>query len=186
MTVCTPNRRQLAVFDFETSNSLVFARILPPANQLIGVKYSETLLIPLLLMKRPPLPAELRTQSTHRSLPLRRAQNYKLRKSRGPQLNPEGFQTQTLKHCEAFGCLGLGSCKTLLLNQILEVLSCLVPLAYELEFGKSVQQVAKICFITAEPCRAGIRIEKDWGSKWLLVITDGKWSLWRVIINSKK
>lgn len=68
----------------------------------------------------------------------------------------------------------------------MQVLSCLVSLVYELEFGKSVQQVAKICFITAEPCRAVILMEKDFGSKWLLVITDGKWSLWHVIINSKK
>lgn len=120
-TVCIPNRRQLAVSDFETSNSLVFARILPQANQLIGVKYSETLHIPLLLMKRPLPPARLRTQSTHRPLPLRRAQNYNLRKSRGLQPNPGGFQARTLKHCKAFGCLGLGNCKTLLLNQILEV-----------------------------------------------------------------
>ena len=85
-TVCIPSRRQLAVFDFETSNSLVFARILSQANQLIGVKYSETLHIPLLLMKRPQPAAGLHTQSTHRSLPLRHAQSYKLRKSRRLQL----------------------------------------------------------------------------------------------------
>lgn len=90
-TLCIPNRRQLAVFDFETSNSLMFARILPQANQLIGFKYSETLHTPLLLMKRPLPPAGLHTQSTHGSLPLQRAQNYKLRKS-----NPEVFQTQAL------------------------------------------------------------------------------------------
>lgn len=45
------------------SNSLVFARILPQANQLIGVKYSEATHIPLLLMKRPPPPG-----STHSPL----------------------------------------------------------------------------------------------------------------------
>lgn len=50
----------------------------------------------------------------------------------------------------------------------------MVPLAYELEFGKRAQLVAKICFVTAEPCRAGIHMEKDFGSKGLLVITDGK------------
>jgi len=82
--------------------------------------------------------------------------------------------------------MGLGNCNTLLLNQILEVLSGSVPLAYEMEFGKSVQQAAEICFITAEPCRAGIRMEKDLGSKWLLAITDIKQSLWHVIINNKK
>lgn len=108
--------------------------ILPQANWLIGVKYSQTLHIPLLLMKRPPPPGRLHTESTHCSLLLWHAQNNKLRKPRGLQVNPEGFQTQMFKYCEASGYRGLGNCKSLLQNQTLRFypLWCLLPMSWSL------------------------------------------------------
>lgn len=61
----------------------------------------------------------------------------------------------------------------------------MVSPAHELELGKNMQQVSEIPFIRAEPRGAASHMERGFWSKLLLVITDGKISLWHGI-NHKK